>query len=75
MTGEIQNYDDKIVVSSSRLGKVSKLPLLSLRSVGSKFKITLFTSCPAAQQRWASSAQSSLNYAEQEQLKATLEVG
>ena len=42
MTGrefKIQNYDDKIVVSSSRLGKVSKLPLLSLRSVGSKFKI------------------------------------
>ncbi len=36
---KIQNYDDKIVVSSSRLGKVSKLPLLSLRSVGSKFKI------------------------------------
>ena len=39
MTREIQDYGDKIFVSSSRLGKVSKLPLLLLRSVGSKFKI------------------------------------
>ncbi len=36
MTKEIKNYNDRIVVSSSRLGKVSKLPLLSPRSVGSR---------------------------------------
>ena len=35
----IQNYERYTLVSSSRLGKECKHSLLSLRSVGSKFKI------------------------------------
>ena len=50
MTVEIQNYDDKIVVSSSRLGKVSKLPLLSLTRNFTLFFIPCY--CPLSNQKY-----------------------